>query len=198
MINELDLLWVPNFIALGIYFIFGTKFFWNEGIDTCFNVECVLLDSNFDFLAGYLVVTARYLVVTTRYLVVTARYLVVSCGYCSLLFVSTFSVSGSRLEHISFSIIVFLFSLSFFFFGGIVFIHFFQNFLQSLFLFRWVTNVPNWDENIEKIISRNVYMMLLTGEIFRIACGKRLSRVFILKHAVRLFKYSSFIGLQRY
>ena len=26
MINELDLLSVPNFIALGIYFIFGTKF----------------------------------------------------------------------------------------------------------------------------------------------------------------------------
>ena len=178
MINELDLLWVPNFIALGIHFIFGTKFFWNEGIDTCFNVECVLLDRNFDFLAGYLVVTARYLVV--------------SCGYCSLLFVPTFSVSGSQLEHVSFSVIVFLLSLSIsFLFAGIVFIYFFQIFLQSLFLFRWVTNVPNWDESIEKIISTNVYMMLLTGEIFRIACGKRVSRVFILKHAVRLFKYSS-------
>ena len=33
MINELDLLWVPNFIALGIYFLFETKFSWNEGID---------------------------------------------------------------------------------------------------------------------------------------------------------------------
>ena len=29
-INELDLLWVPIFIALGIYFIFGTTFSWNE------------------------------------------------------------------------------------------------------------------------------------------------------------------------
>ena len=29
-INELDLLWMPIFIALGIYFIFGTTFFWNE------------------------------------------------------------------------------------------------------------------------------------------------------------------------
>ena len=46
-------------------------------IDTCFNVECVLLGRNFDFLGGYLVVTARYLVLTARYLVVTG-------GYCSL------------------------------------------------------------------------------------------------------------------
>ena len=30
-----------------------TKFSWNEGIDTCFNVECVLLGRNFDFLGGY-------------------------------------------------------------------------------------------------------------------------------------------------
>ena len=67
MMNELDLLWLPSFIALGIYFIFGTKFSWNEGIDTCFNVECVLLGSNFDFLNGYLVVTARYLVVAVGY-----------------------------------------------------------------------------------------------------------------------------------
>ena len=52
-INKLDLLWVSNFIALGIYFIFGTKFFWNEGNDTCFNVECVLLGRYFDFLGGY-------------------------------------------------------------------------------------------------------------------------------------------------
>ena len=43
-------------MTLGIYFIFGTKFSWNEGIDTCFNVECVLLDRNFDFLGCYLVV----------------------------------------------------------------------------------------------------------------------------------------------
>ena len=30
------------------------------------NVECVLLGRNFDFLGGYLVVTARYLVVASR------------------------------------------------------------------------------------------------------------------------------------
>ena len=94
MINELDLLWFPNFIALGTYFIFETNFSWNEGIDTCFNVECVLLGRNFDFLPGYLVVTACYQVVTARYLVVTDSYcsfLVVTARYRSLLFVSTFS-----------------------------------------------------------------------------------------------------------
>ena len=53
MINKLDLLWVPNFIALGIYFLFGTKFSWNKGIDTCFNVECMLLGHNFYFLGCY-------------------------------------------------------------------------------------------------------------------------------------------------
>ena len=56
---------MPNSIALEIYFPFGTKFSWNEGTDTCFNVECALLGRNFDFLGGYLVLTALYLVVTT-------------------------------------------------------------------------------------------------------------------------------------
>ena len=54
---------MPNFIVLGIYFIFGTKFFWNEGIYTCFNVEFVLLGRNIDFLGGYwwlLLVTVGY------------------------------------------------------------------------------------------------------------------------------------------
>ena len=40
MINKLDLLWVLNFIAPGIFLIVGTKFSWNEEVDTCFNVEC--------------------------------------------------------------------------------------------------------------------------------------------------------------
>ena len=39
-------------LALGIYFIFGTKFSWNGGIDTCFNIGCVLLGRNFDLLGG--------------------------------------------------------------------------------------------------------------------------------------------------
>ena len=39
--------------AMGIFFIFRTKFAWNEKIDTCFNVKCVLISRNFDFLVGY-------------------------------------------------------------------------------------------------------------------------------------------------
>ena len=50
---------MPNLTALGVNFLFGTKLFWNEGIDTCFNVECALICRNFDFIGGYLVVTAR-------------------------------------------------------------------------------------------------------------------------------------------
>ena len=49
-----------KFHSIGNILLFGTKFFWNEGIDTYFNVEYVLLCRNFDFLGGYLVVTARY------------------------------------------------------------------------------------------------------------------------------------------
>ena len=56
---------MPNFIAIGIYFLFGTKFFWNQETDTCFNVECLFLGRSFDFLGGYLVATARYLGATT-------------------------------------------------------------------------------------------------------------------------------------
>ena len=77
---------MPNFIALGIYVIFGTKFSWNEGIDACFNVECVFLGCNFDFLGGYLVITARYLVVTAGYCPLPGGYwwlLLVSSGYYS-------------------------------------------------------------------------------------------------------------------
>ena len=53
------------FIAMGIIFLFRTKFSWKEETDTFFNVKCVLLSRTFDFLGGYLVVTARYLGVTT-------------------------------------------------------------------------------------------------------------------------------------
>ena len=73
---------MPNFIALGTYFIFGTKFSWNEVIDTCFNVECVLLGRNFRFLGGYLEVSDRYLMVT-------ARCCSLPGTYCSLLKEST-------------------------------------------------------------------------------------------------------------
>ena len=80
---------MPNFLALGIYFIFGIIFSWNERIDTCLNVECVLLGHNFDFFGGYLVVIARYLVVTGGYCLL----LVVTASYCLLLLVATFSMN---------------------------------------------------------------------------------------------------------
>ena len=76
-INEPDLLWVPSFIALGIYFLFGTKFSRNEGIDICFNVEYVLLGRNFDFLGGYRSLPSGYYwlqLVTWWLLFVIARY----------------------------------------------------------------------------------------------------------------------------
>ena len=56
-----ELFWVPNFIALGIYFIFGTKYSWNEGIDTCFNVECAVTWPKFWFsYCSLRMVTVRY------------------------------------------------------------------------------------------------------------------------------------------
>ena len=85
MINKLHLLWGPNFIALGINFLFGAKFSWNEETDTYFNVEYVLLDGNFDFLGYYLVVTALYLMVI-RLLFVTFWLLLVTPRYCSFPF----------------------------------------------------------------------------------------------------------------
>ena len=56
---------MPNVIAIGIYFLFGTTFSWNEETDACFNVECMLLGRHYDFIGAYLVATARYLSVTT-------------------------------------------------------------------------------------------------------------------------------------
>ena len=76
---------MPNFIALGIYFIFGTNSSWNKGIDACFNVECMLLGHNFDFLAGSSVVTVHYLVVTAGNCLLPSGYwwlLLVITRYC--------------------------------------------------------------------------------------------------------------------
>ena len=83
---------MPNFIALGIYFVFGTKFSWNEAIDTCFNVECVLLGRNLDFIGGYLVVTARYSSLLGGYW----WLLLVTGGYYSFLLVPTFSINAGN------------------------------------------------------------------------------------------------------
>ena len=71
------------------------NFSWNEETDTCFNVECVLLGLNFDFLGGYLLVTARYLMVTTGYCSLSGGYYslqVIAARYRSLLFVPLFSM----------------------------------------------------------------------------------------------------------
>ena len=65
---------MPNFIALGIYFISGTKFFWNEGLILVLTSNVCYLSRNFDFFGGYLVITASYLVVTAHYVVATGRY----------------------------------------------------------------------------------------------------------------------------
>ena len=88
---------MPNLIAIGIYFLFGTKFSWNEETDTCFNVECVLLSRNFSFLGGYLVDTARYLMITTGYCSSPGGYCslpMVTARYRSLLLVPSFSMNG--------------------------------------------------------------------------------------------------------
>ena len=66
---------MPNFIALGIYFIFGTKFFWNVGL-------ILVLMSNM----CYLVVILIFL-----------WFLVVTAHYCSLLLVPTFNMNSRKL-----------------------------------------------------------------------------------------------------
>ena len=77
-----------------MYFLFGTKLSWNEGIDTYFNVECVLLGRNFDFPDRYLVFTALQIVVTTGYCSLPGGYyllLVITARHRLLLLVLTFS-----------------------------------------------------------------------------------------------------------
>ena len=91
-INKLDLLWMLNFIALGIYFISGTKFSRTY-------VECVLLGCNLDYFGGYWVVTARYLVIPAHYwwlLLVTTH----SCSIPLLIWMT--GIWFSHLEHSKF------------------------------------------------------------------------------------------------
>ena len=59
----------------------------------------MLIGRNFDFLSGYLVVTARYLVVTARYCSLLRGYcslLVVTAHYRSLLLVPTLSMNALK------------------------------------------------------------------------------------------------------
>ena len=81
-INKLGLLGVQNFIPFGIYFIFGTKFSWNEGIDTWYSNMCYLA-----VILIFLVVTWWLLLITYWLLLVTGWLLVVSTRYHLLLLV---------------------------------------------------------------------------------------------------------------
>ena len=101
MINELDLLSVPNFTALGIFFFFMCVYVcvcvwgggegWrgeNEETYTCFNVECVLLGRNFDLRGGYCSLPSDYFCLL---LLTGGGYfwlLPVTGGYCLLLVVT--------------------------------------------------------------------------------------------------------------
>ena len=63
-----------------------SKYSWNITCRLgCFNIKCMLLGRNFDFLGGYLVVTARSLVVTGGYYSLPGGYwwlLIVTARYC--------------------------------------------------------------------------------------------------------------------
>ena len=90
IIFTVNVVWVPNFTALRIYFLFGTKFSRNEGIDTCFDAEYVFTLRLFWFswwlLVGYCLLPVGY-----------CSLLVVSAHYCSLLLDLTFSMNGKVL-----------------------------------------------------------------------------------------------------
>ena len=72
---------MPNLIALGIYFIFGTKFSWMRGLILALMSSVYYLAVIFDFLGDYLVVTDLYLVVTAGYCSLPEG---ITGGYCSL------------------------------------------------------------------------------------------------------------------
>ena len=100
MINQLGLLWVSNFIALGIYFIIGTKFSWDEGIyNFLMSNMCYLAIIFMGFTARYLVVTAGYCSLLGGYswlLLVTARYwslpLLVCNDFCIFCYIHIYFV----------------------------------------------------------------------------------------------------------
>ena len=70
---------------------FHFKFSRNEGIDTCFNVECVLLGRNFDFVQW---LVGGYCSLSNGYCSLPGGYrwlLLVTGGYCSLPLVTALS-----------------------------------------------------------------------------------------------------------
>ena len=92
MINKLDLLWVPNFIALGIYIFLDQIFLeWRDWY-------ILVLMSNMCYLVIILVLFGGYAVITAYSLVVTARcclLLLVTARYRSLLLVAIFKMNDS-------------------------------------------------------------------------------------------------------
>ena len=93
MINELDLLSVTNFIALGYIWFLGPTFYGMRGL-------ILVLMSNVCYLAViliFLVVSWWLPLVTWWLLLVTAHYLVVTAHYWSLLLVPTFSMNAVKL-----------------------------------------------------------------------------------------------------
>ena len=101
---QISYLWLTSLKVLGAkcqnignIFHFWDQFSRNVEIDTCFNVELVLLVRNFDFFGGYLVDTTHYLVAAAGYCLLPGAYwclLLVTGFYCSLLLVPTFSVTA--------------------------------------------------------------------------------------------------------
>ena len=69
------------------------KFFWNERTDTCFNVECVLLGCNFDFLGGYCSLPSGYCSLLGGYF----SLLVATASYRLLLLIPIFSMNELNL-----------------------------------------------------------------------------------------------------
>ena len=105
MINKLDLLWLPNFIALGIYFAFRTKYL--PGIRGLI----LVVMSNACYLAVILIFLVviwwfcslpsgycSLLLVTWWLLLVTWWLLVVTARYCLLLLVTTLSMNVPHLH----------------------------------------------------------------------------------------------------
>ena len=95
---QISYLWLMNLSCSDcqISFFMITKFSWNERIDTCFNVECVLLGCNFDFLGGYCLLPSGY----CSLLGVTGSYfllLVVTTSYRLLLLIPPFSMNELNL-----------------------------------------------------------------------------------------------------
>ena len=74
---------MPNFTVFGVYFIFETKFCWNEGNDACFNVKSVPLGGYSSLPSGYCSLPGG-----------CCSLLVVTALYRSLLVVPTFSING--------------------------------------------------------------------------------------------------------